>query len=439
MADRPNILFIFTDQQSSRMMSCAGNPWLSTPAMDSIAAAGTRFDRAYCTDPVCVPSRFSLMTGRMPSAIGLRSNSARHIDGIPEEITRDGLGYLLQRAGYETVYGGKTHLPKMTAEDVGFRYLTHDERDGLAETTAEYLRQDHDRPFMLVSSFINPHDICYMAIRDFMESEHERRLVEKGAVETATLDEALRLPEGVSREEFFATHCPPLPDNHLPQEHEPQAIRDLVAQRPFRRKAREHYTDEQWRMHRWAYCRLTEAVDRQIGVVLDALREGPHADNTLVIFSSDHGDMDSAHKMEHKTAFYDEACRVPLVVSWPGHVREGVVDSDTLVSNGLDLLPTLCDYAGVTIPDWVEGRSFRAAAEGHRPPSREVLPVESEIGRMLLGRRFKYMRFDDGEHAEQLIDLERDPLETRNATADLEHADVLASMRTLYGQRVWQL
>ena len=93
------------------------------------------------------------------------------------------MGRLLQKAGYETVYAGKQHLPKMKAEDLGFTVLTKDQRDECAAVSAEYLKQDHDRPFCLISSFINPHDICYMAIRDFPEDGLSRILIEKGEKE----------------------------------------------------------------------------------------------------------------------------------------------------------------------------------------------------------------------------------------------------------------
>ena len=433
----PNIVFIFTDQQSAHMMGCAGNRYVNTPAMDSLAASGVRFDRAYCTNPVCVPSRFSLMTGRMPSEIELRNNSAAHLECVPEHITSTGLGWLLRNAGYETVYGGKVHLPKMTPEDIGFEYVTRDERDGLSDACVEFLERDHDRPFFLVASFINPHDICYMAIRDFRESSLDDRLIESGRVELQTLDRALQLPEGVDEQQFFEEYCPPVPPNFEPQEDEPEAIRIMQSWRTFKKYAREKWPPERWRLHRWAYAKLTEMVDAQIARVLDAIRASGQEENTVVIFSSDHGDHDSAHRMEHKTAFYEEAARVPLIVSQPGTTPAGVVDDTHLVSNGLDLLPTLCDYAGVEVPSGLSGLSFRPLAEGREPESwRSHLALESEIGYMVMGTRYKYLLHDEGESREQLIDLERDPFETRNAARDSDQQEALAEYRQLF-DTIW--
>ena len=430
---RPNIVFIFTDQQSAHMMGCAGNPYVNTPAMDSLAASGVQFDRAYCTNPVCVPSRFSLMTGRMPSEIELRNNSAAHLERVPAAITSTGLGWLLRNAGYETVYGGKVHLPKMTPEDIGFEYLTRDERDGLSDACVEFLERDHDRPFLLVASFINPHDICYMAIRDFRESELDDRLIQSGRVELQTLDQALQLPEGIDEQQFFEEYCPPVPPNFEPQEDEPEAIRIMQSWRPFKKNAREKWSPERWRLHRWAYAKLTEMVDAQIARVLDAIRASGQEENTVVIFSSDHGDHDSAHRMEHKTAFYEEAARVPLIVSQPGTTAPGVVDDTHLVSNGLDLLPTLCDYAGVEVPLGLNGLSFRPLAEGRAPESwRSHLTLENEIGYMVMGTRYKYMLYDEGESREQFIDLDQDPDETRNAARDPDQQEALAEYRQLF-------
>lgn len=423
-----------TDQQSATMMSCAGNAFLNTPTMDAIADCGLRFDRAYCTDPVCIPSRFSLMTGRMPSAINMRSNYLEGVtDPIPEHIIRNGLGHLLRAAGYETTYAGKEHFPRMNAADLGFDYIEKDERELMAAVTADYVRKPKDKPFCLVASFINPHDICYMAIRDFANTEHSHRLIEKGKVEIATLDEALKLPQDMSREEFLAKRCPPLPPGFEIQAEEPGAIAIMQKDLPFKAQARATYTEEQWRMHRWAYIRLTETVDHQIGKLWEAIKEMPDADNTIVIFTSDHGDMDSAHRMEHKTAFYDEACRIPLIIACPGARGRAAVDRTHLVSNGLDLLPTVCDFAGAEIPPDLDGMSMRPLYEDDADAGwRSYLNVESEIGYMVMDDRYKYMRFDEGDNAEQLINLQDDPHETRNAINDPESAMVLAELREEY-------
>lgn len=429
MNHRPNLLLILTDQQSATMMSGAGNLWLRTPAMDSLAAEGVRFERAYCSNSVCIASRFSLFTGRWPSEIGLYSNYTAELLPFDADRRRDGLGWRLRAAGYSTFYGGKVHLPRMNIEEVGFEVICRDERDALAAAAADFLRRPPAEPFCLVASFINPHDICYLAIRDSAQNERERRLLDLGTVELATLDRALARPSGVNDAAFFRSHAPPLPANFAPQEDEPEVIARMLRARPFREKARREWSAERWREHRWAYARLTEFVDAQIGVVLDALRATGLDRTTLTVFTSDHGDMDGAHGMEHKSTMYEEAARVPLLVRPPGGAPPRV-DATHGVSNGLDLLPTLCDFAGATPPAGLPGRSLRPLIEGARGLRwRAAVPMESAIGRAARWGDFKYARYDFSANGEQLYDLARDPGETRNFAADPDRRAALAEGR----------
>jgi arylsulfatase A-like enzyme len=429
---QPNILFIITDQQSASMMSCTGNQYLKTPAMDYIAQNGIRFERSYCTDPVCCPSRFSLFTGKMPGFINLKSNDTREI--IPEkieELKKQGIGHIMKNAGYDVMYGGKQHLPEFTADELGFDILTNDERDTLAQESCDFIKQKKDRPFFLVTSFINPHDICYMALRDYSSSDESKRLIKNSKTELDNLDSFLiHAREG--GKDFVENNCPPLPDNYLPQQDEPGAVNYLINSRLFRKEAREKYSEDDWRIHRYVYNRLTEMVDKKIGLLLEALKESGQEDNTVIIFTSDHGDMDSSHKLEHKTVFYNEASRIPLLVYQKGVTPPGIVDNTHLVSNGLDLIPTLYDYAGIDVPKDLEGRSFRPVAEGKLIGDwREAVKLESELGRMIITKYYKYAQFYMGDNNEQLYDLRKDSNETKNSAFLPENQDILKYHRDL--------
>jgi arylsulfatase A-like enzyme len=439
--EKPNIIFITTDQQSASMMSCTGNAWLKTPAMDYIAQNGVRFTRAYATNPVCSPSRVSMVTGRFAGAFkddqGLQvreNDGSMKIPEISDEVRQTTIAAFLKKAGYELIFGGKQHLPKaLAADSLGFRVITHNERDSLVDKAIREIKTRHNKPYYMVVSLINPHDICYMAIRHFASSSQEKAIIEHGSIECATLDMALQKPEGVSDEEFFAKYCPTLPSNFEPQEGEPEAIKSLLMRRPFRENARENFTENDWRMHRWAYCRLTEYVDREIQAILNALKESGQEKNTLVIFSSDHGDMNAAHRMEHKTALYEEAANIPFIVMWKGHIPGGKVDSIHLVSNGLDLLPTVCDYAGINGIADPRGRSLRPLLEGNGNDWRETLGVESEIGRMIVSKdRLKLIKYDAVRIEEQLIDLNQDPFEKTQFTNDPEYQKKLAELRKVF-------
>lgn len=418
------------------MMSCTGNSNVDTPALDSIAKNGIRFERATCTNPVCVPSRFSLFTGLMPSEIGMRCNEdAQIIPNVSNEVLNNGMGYVLQRAGYETYYGGKEHLPTFRSKDIGFEYFCRDERDTLAAESAQFLLKKHKKPFLLVVSFINPHDICHMAINDhrektrgkaaeFLTNTMHRLGLRRTRIEIRNVMNLLSKSE--------TSRLPKLPENHEPQEREPEAIRSLF-KREFRGAARKKWDEKTWRQHRYLYARLTEKVDAQIGQVLDALENGPNSENTFVIFTSDHGDHDGSHKLEHKTAVYKESVEIPLLIKWNGAKTVGKVIKE-MVSNGLDLFPTVCDLAGAEMPAGRLGKSLVHLIQQHDDnPSknkRKWFPIECEIGRGVWSNDWAYILYDKGTNREQLYDLKSDPGQTRNHADD--HPDMIKKCRKQY-------
>jgi arylsulfatase A-like enzyme len=164
-AERPNVLLIITDQQFADAMSCRmGQQYLHTPAMDSLAAHGMVFTRAYTANPLCMPARASLFTGRYPHEVGVTTND--HVAFDPAEFVC--LGTYFRQAGYETAYYGKWHLC-YDLKDVrthGFEHIAdskqkkqnHDSR--VADEAVQFLAQKHSKPFLLVASFLNPHNIC---------------------------------------------------------------------------------------------------------------------------------------------------------------------------------------------------------------------------------------------------------------------------------------
>lgn len=439
-AKRPNIIYIFTDQQSARMMSCAGNEWLKTPAMDYIAQNGIRFTRAYTTNPVCSPARVGMMTGRFPGSFNNNINGAparenwgsMRIPEVSQEVKDTTLAAYLKKADYDLVYGGKEHLPKsLTPTALGFNDICNDRRKTLADAAAKYIKQEHEKPYYMVVSLINPHDICFMALKKLTFDNAANFNGNGRAVKNMT--KAAQIPEGVSEEEFLEDLCPPLPPNYEPQKDEPKAISWLLTKRGFRMKARKNYTDNDWRLHRWTYCRLTELVDTRIQIILDALKESGQEEDTLVIFSSDHGDMDAAHRAEHKTMLYEEAANIPFMAMWKGHIQPGQVNDTSLVSTGLDLLPTVCDYAGIKGVADPRGRSLRPLFDGKKNGWRSTLGVESQIGRMVVSEdKLKYIRYDAVGREEQLLDLNKDPFETRHFTMVSEYGDRLEKLRNSF-------
>jgi len=442
-APKPNILLIITDQQQANDMSCTGNPWVKTPNLDRLAAGGIRFERAYAANPVCIPSRFSMFTGTMPSAIGMEDNADEKKVFVPTNILRQSMGTIFCAAGYHTVYAGKVHLPGQSGvcgnvAAYGFEeHLVPHDFEGRTPTVnacVNFIETNHtDKPFLLVASLINPHDICYLPLRDELKATKSSKKLPP--LDLKNVDEAMKLPPGVSQEEFYSKLCPPLPENFkIPARELTAYMADQYDN--YLGWARRNYNDNQWRMYRWVYARLTEHVDGQIGRILDALRNAGLDENTVVIFLSDHGDQDGAHHLATKGYLYEESTHVPFLVKWEGVIKPGQVDTNHLVSTGLDLIPTLCDFAGVPIPTALKGRSVRPLAEGLAVKDwRTYLVEENNSARLVRFGIWKYMvgNADTVTPAvveklslyhpvypvwESLVDLKTDPGEMNNLATD---------------------
>lgn len=456
MKSKPNILFIMTDQQHAGMLSCSGNPYVKTPNLDRLAENGTRFEKAYCTNPVCVPSRFSMMTGLFPSCIGVETVEDLDRKFASQDLLDQSMGHLFRNAGYRTVYGGKKHLPGPPGEitdDVrhyGFEYLTDDHRVEMAKSCADFIREPHDKPFLLVASFVNPHDICYMGINDYA-GKTGKELIE--GVEWDCLKEAMKIPQGVGEEEFYSSWCPPLPSNfEIPN----KELSAFMADKPeFMRFVRHHWSEREWRLHRWAYANLTGLVDSEIGLIMNALRDAKLEENTLIIFTSDHGDQDGAHRAENKAFLYEESVNVPFIISGMDMNGKARTNNTHMVSTGLDILATMCDAAGIALPKGLEGISVLPLVTGSGVQSwRDHVIVENHMGRMVHMGNWKYMvgrelRHTDEEclHCEMytgsyeplvremLIDLQTDPGEMRNRVDDREASEQLEKGRALLRER----
>ncbi|WP_298495805.1 sulfatase-like hydrolase/transferase [uncultured Algibacter sp.] len=440
-AIKPNIIYVYVDQMSANMMSCAGNTYLKTPAIDYIANNGIRFTRAYTTNPVCSPARVSLMTGRFSGYFkddkGHEVRENRGSMAIPEvsqEVKNTTIASYLKKANYELYFGGKEHLPEsLTPKALGFNKFSDNERGELVNKAADIIKAKHENPYFMVVSLINPHDICYLALRKKATSKNDAILLKRAKVELATLDNAMEIPEGVSKEDFYKNYCPPLPENYEPQIDEPKAVKSLIDNRPFRKNAREHFSDNDWKHHRYAYHRLVEVLDKEVQVLLDAIKKSGQEENTLVMFSSDHGEMSASHRMEHKSTLYEESANIPFMAMWKGHIPEGQVNTTSLVSNGIDLLPTVCDYANINGVADSRGKSLKPLFEGKQIPWRETLGVESEIGKMVVEKNgLKYMRYDVEGIEEQLLDLKRDPFETKHFTNDPAMKSNFERLQSIY-------
>jgi arylsulfatase A-like enzyme len=202
------------------------------------------------------------------------------------------------------------------------------------------------------------------------------------------------------------------------------------------------FTEEKWRQYIWSYYRLIEKVDAEIGRVLQSLKETGKDKNTIIVFTSDHGDMQGAHLWNQKTVFYEEAAKVPFIINYQGVKSR---NSNYLVQSGTDILPTLSEFAGIPVPDKYPGNSLKQYLEKDiAPTKRDYVVVSDHLmqgvgvegqnfkpeGRMLRNGQYKYWIYDEGKERESLFDLKNDPREMVNLVNDPKHAKALQQSRS---------
>jgi choline-sulfatase len=415
---KPNVLYIMTDQQSYNMMSCMGNKWLKTPNMDELASKGYRFEKTYCANPVSMPSRFSLLTGHYASEVGVKENtSAYNNEKVQQIASKDGMGVIFRNAGYETLYSGKTHLyGTKDVSEYGFTINNTDPYDGPAIYAEQILPTiGKEKPFFLFLSFINPHDICYKA---GMDKRYPNDLPEANVRETARI---LAWQKTISSEEY-QKQIPPRASNPQPINGEHP---DMVSMDIFPRSWNNYQID----LYNWMYHRLTESVDAQIGRVLAALKKSGLEENTIIIFTSDHGDMNGSHGLILKNVMFEEAQRVPFIFVGKG-IKANAVDNKSLTCNGIDLIPTLCDLTGVKYNEDLPGISLKPYLTGEgKIPTRKYIVSESYHSFQITDGRYKYTIYELSENPEILTDLKVNPGETINYATDKSYSKIKKTLK----------
>lgn len=409
VAQQPNIVYILTDQQTASAMSCSGNNELKTPNIDRLAAEGIRFTNAYCSSPLSTPSRASMFTGLFSGNTQMLVNGSF----IDKAIRPQTLGNLLKNAGYDCAYGGKWHLPTNSIEtdEWGFRVLHPYEDKGLATACVGYLAEKHDKPFFMVASYINPHNICQYA--------RGEELPEAKVVASPLAD------------------CPKLPANFAIAPFEPDAIRK--AQRANKSAYPTlNFTEDDWRRYRDTYYRLVEHIDVEVGEIITALEKNGQLENTLILFSSDHGDGVGAHHWNQKSILYEEVVNIPLIVRLPKAKNAGAMKAQ-LVNNGPDFFATVCDYAGATVPEQCKGKSLKPILENKSNTSELHPYIVTEslfdkgilYGWMVRTKDYKYVVYSTGELREQLFDMKKDKGEMINLAVQQEYTNQLAQYRQM--------
>jgi len=418
LASRPNVLFIMADQHRGDCLSADGHPVVRTPNLDQLARQGVRFRHAYSTTPTCTPARACLLTGMSPWNHGMLGYS-RVAERYPVEMPR-----LMKEAGYFTMAVGKLHYtPQRNYHGYDLALLDESGR----EETIDF-RSDYRSWFRSQAPNLNP-DSTGVGWNDYKGKAYV--LPDRLHPTRWTADVAVNFLETWERAQpfflkvsFARPHSP-----YDPPQKWMDAYRDATIPAPAvgdwasRNEARNTERDDLWRGRlaagetrtaRQAYYGSVSFVDEQIGRIAGALEKRGWLDNTLIVYTSDHGDMTGDHHLWRKSYAYEPSARVPMIIRGPR--VPGGKTSDAPVELR-DILPTFLDTAGAPAPEKVDGRSLLAAAQG--TPWREFIDLEHDIcyapennWNALTDGRTKYI-FHAFDGREQLFDLSSDPMELK--------------------------
>ena len=445
MADqRPNILWICTDQQRYDTIRALGNSHIRTPNLDRLVAEGVAFSRAYCQAPICTPSRVSFLTGRYPSTVHVNRNGNDYCPDDVGLITRT-----LADEGYDCGLAGKLHISACNGRvekrpDDGYRIFKwshhpqpedfwpteqHDYQQWLqdqgvdwdeahgAETVEGWTEAANSRAG--IAAEYHQTTWCANEAIAFMEQERDGPWLM--SVNPFDPHPAFDPPaEYLRRMDIEDMPLPLFRPEELESQLDFEGI-DFQTETPV-----DPATYDAKRMVAAYYAQI-ELIDDQVGCMLDALEASGQREQTIVIFTSDHGEMLGDHGLLWKGCrFYEALVHVPLILSWPGHIQSGLV-TDALVEL-TDLVPTLLEAIGLEVPARVQGMSLLPLLTGEAPPDRHRDFVRSEYhdaldrpyashANMLFDGRYKLVVYH-GCPVGELYDLEDDPHEFRNLWDD---------------------
>lgn len=450
--EKPNIVFIFSDDHAYQAISAYGSNRNQTPHLDRLAAEGMRFDRCLVTNSICGPSRATILTGTYNHINGFVDNAGCKFDGSQVTFPK-----LLQEASYQTAVIGKWHLgtdptgfdywqvlpgqgqyynPKMILNGENVReqgYVT----DIVTDLSLEWLseKRDPSRPFLLMCQHKAPHRNWSPHVGKLNHDEG------KAYQEPETLfDDYSGRGAGEKNQDMSLAKTMHDGDLKLKINSSiPKSVRDEW--HSYYQPRNEKFLEAglvgkdlvRWKYQRYLhdYMACISSVDESVGRVLDYLKESGLDQNTIVVYSSDQGFYLGEHGWFDKRWIYEESLRTPLLVKWPGVIKPGSVNKD-LVSN-LDFAETFLDAAGVSIPERMQGRSLMPLFVGKRPEDwREsfyyqyyefpgVHSVPRHYG--VVTDRYKLFHVYKPYDYWQLIDREKDPNELRSVFENAEYAE----------------
>ena len=448
-----NLLYIFTDEQRFDTLRAYGNTLIETPHLDRLASESIVFDRAYVTQAVCTPSRSTLLTGLYPHSTGCVRNN------IPLRDETRTLAEMVDGTTYRTGYFGKWHLGDEVFRQHGFDewITTEDGYNGHFSPGRD--RHAHSTYF----DWLEPQQVGEVSVspegyRGFRR-DTVARLPEEFSKPTYLAGEACRFIEENAKRpfmlfvNFLEPHMPffgphdeqydpdtiPLPPNFNDPPGPAQSTRDrnrVAAGAGYKsHMGTDEPSEKDWRQLIARYWGLVSEVDTAVGSILDGLERSDAADDTLVVFTSDHGDQMGSHRMVAKCTQYEESIRVPLLLRIPGHRRNGSRVKHPV--SHVDLLPTLLDFLGQPIPDGLEGFTLRPLLDrDERPTEGDVFvewtplnpedPHDVPIRTIITPDLWKFNW--RGSKEDELYHLSVDPHETSNLAGRAEHQKRIADL-----------
>jgi arylsulfatase A-like enzyme len=463
--EKPNIVFLLTDDQRDDTFGIMGHPWVKTPHLDRLIARGVRFDNAYIAEPTCSPSRTSLFTGMHERVNGVGFTSSYRLN---ESQWEKSYPALLRRSGYYTGFIGKFGVEYYTFRgDAARKFDFWRGHDGWAkffpksaqnckayhdsdeeiitpvmgESITRFLdRAPGDKPFCLSVSFSIPHGSQTSSMYQWQAPASDNpRLKNHPTYGALYRDLDVKIPTETATDPYA----------HVPKE--------LMDQDKGRNKTYSYdYDHKTCTEHHVRYYQQITGLDKVVGEMVENLKRKGLDKNTIIIFASDHGLLMGEYGMGGKGLLYDLASKFPCFVHDPHlpEAKRGRTVSE-LVSS-LDITSTILDYAGVRPPEEMEGRSLAPLVRGERTKWRDALFLEN----LYTGRdtpfsegirkgKWKYIRMYEGvspyaeKHVdfegrapdfEQLFDLEKDPAEKNNLISQYESTNVLSELRKLCQQ-----
>ncbi|HDZ69270.1 MAG TPA: DUF4976 domain-containing protein [Phycisphaerales bacterium] len=435
--NKPNILVIMSDEHNAAVSGCYGNSVVKTANLDGLANKGVTFESCYCNSPLCVPSRLSFISGKYSSRVGAWSNECwLPTDDFPS------LPNIMNAAGYESFLCGKMHFDRIRR--YGFTEIGSDEMNDNFRTGRGWRRRADD---------LTPKPGITERFDQFRTGQksnvliHDRK-VTSGAVEflnsRKSSDKPFFLLAG-----YLAPHFPLIVPEKYWQQYKgkvpmPVIPKGHLESQPLNYKHLrigfnvEDAPDDIVRRGRELYYGLTQWVDEEIGKVLKCLAESEAADNTVVIYTSDHGENMGEHGLWWKNCMYEQASRVPLIVSWPARWKGGQRRMQTC--SLLDVVQSIAELGAAEVPDDWNGDSMLAWLDEPATEWKDFA-VSEYYGHniasgyaMIRAGRYKYVYHsppDDKHPAQQeLYDLQADPGEFNNLAGQEKHKQRVRAMHT---------